>query len=36
VDSPKFGARLALAYVHRDFAEPGTALTIKGAGAASI
>ncbi|MEX1129109.1 MAG: glycine cleavage T C-terminal barrel domain-containing protein [Vicinamibacterales bacterium] len=36
VDSPKFGKRVALAYVHRDFAEPGTALTIKGAGAASV
>ena len=36
VDSPKFGTRLALAYVHRDFAEPGTALTINGAAARSV
>jgi folate-binding protein YgfZ len=36
VDSPKFGARLALAYIHRDFAEPGTAFTIKGAAARSV
>jgi folate-binding protein YgfZ len=36
VDSPKFGARLAFAYVHRDFAERGTAFTIKGAAAASV
>ena len=36
VDSPKFGKRVALAWVHRDFAEPGTALTIKGAAARSV
>jgi folate-binding protein YgfZ len=36
VDSPKFGTRLALAYVHRDSAEPGTALTIRGAAARSV
>jgi folate-binding protein YgfZ len=28
-DSPKLGTRLALAYVHRDYLEPGTALTVK-------
>jgi folate-binding protein YgfZ len=36
VDSPKFGKRVAFAYVHRNFAEPGTALTIKGAAARSV
>jgi tRNA-modifying protein YgfZ len=29
VDSPALGKRLALAYVHRDFVAPGTALTVK-------
>lgn len=29
VDSPRFGTRLALAYVHRDFVESGTALTVR-------
>ena len=29
VDSPALGKRLALAYVHRDFVEPATALTVK-------
>jgi folate-binding protein YgfZ len=36
VDSPKFGKRLALAYVHRDFAEPGTALVVNRAPAAIV
>jgi folate-binding protein YgfZ len=28
VDSPRDGKRIALGYVHRDFAEPGTALMV--------
>lgn len=36
VDSPKLGKRLALAYVHRDFAQSGTALTIRGAEALTL
>jgi folate-binding protein YgfZ len=31
VDSPRTGKRIALAYVHRDFVEPGTELKIKNA-----
>ena len=29
VDSPALGRRLALAYVHRDFVSPGTAVNVK-------
>lgn len=29
VDSPRYGKRIALGYVHRDFLEPGTALTVR-------
>jgi folate-binding protein YgfZ len=29
VDSPRMGRRIALAYVHRDFLEPGTALEVE-------
>jgi folate-binding protein YgfZ len=35
-DSPKFGKRLALAYVHRNFLEPGTALVVNGAPAGVV
>ena len=36
VDSPKFGKRLALGYVHRDFAAPGTELTVRGTSAVTL
>lgn len=36
VDSPKLGKRLALAYVHRDFVDPGTALTVRDAPAVRL
>jgi folate-binding protein YgfZ len=29
VDSPRLGKRIALAYVHREFIEPGTELTVR-------
>ncbi|HVJ27330.1 MAG TPA: glycine cleavage T C-terminal barrel domain-containing protein, partial [Vicinamibacterales bacterium] len=29
VNSPALGKRLALAYVHRDFIQPGTPLNVK-------
>lgn len=36
VDSPKFGQRLALAYVHRDFTQPGTRLTVRNVPAITV
>lgn len=36
VDSPKAGRRVALGYVHRDFAEPGTKLNVRNAPAVTM
>ena len=36
VDSPRYGKRIALGYVHRDFVEPGTALTVNATTPASV